>query len=172
MRIRQRTIPTINSTARSWPSSCWRTSVRHVWKSWARAMAPSSASCRSPLASKASAMTLTVVRAGPTVWCSSTAASVILRRVSCTRSALRFISYFRGMEEIITQRCAFNLDSRAVVCHRSLHTVVQGKEKDTMAATEDQAPREGVLDAAPHRFEAPEGPRVLGPNDGNAIDFG
>jgi mannose-6-phosphate isomerase-like protein (cupin superfamily) len=41
-----------------------------------------------------------------------------------------------------------------------------------MAATEDQAPREGVLDAAPHRFGASEGPRILGPNDGEALDFG
>src|ERR687893_2866841 len=41
-----------------------------------------------------------------------------------------------------------------------------------MAATEDRAPREGVLDAAPHRFEASEGPRILGPNDGTALDFG
>src|SRR5918997_4034313 len=41
-----------------------------------------------------------------------------------------------------------------------------------MAATEDQAPREGVLDTAPHRFEASEGPRILGPNDGKAVDFG
>ena len=41
-----------------------------------------------------------------------------------------------------------------------------------MAATEDQAPREGVLDTAPHRFEASEGPRILGPNDGKALDFG
>jgi mannose-6-phosphate isomerase-like protein (cupin superfamily) len=41
-----------------------------------------------------------------------------------------------------------------------------------MAATEDQAPREGVLGTAPHRFEASEGPRILGPNDGKALDFG
>jgi mannose-6-phosphate isomerase-like protein (cupin superfamily) len=41
-----------------------------------------------------------------------------------------------------------------------------------MAATENQAPREGVLDTAPHRFEASEGPRILGPNDGKALDFG
>src|SRR5687767_860099 len=41
-----------------------------------------------------------------------------------------------------------------------------------MAATEDQALSEGVLDAAPHRFEASEGPRILGPNDGKAGDFG
>src|SRR3712207_6447131 len=80
-------------------------------------------------------MALTVVRAGPTVWCSSTAASVILRRVSCTRSALRFISYFRGMREIITQKCASNLDSQYVLCHSSLHNSVQRKENDTMSAT-------------------------------------
>ena len=41
-----------------------------------------------------------------------------------------------------------------------------------MAATEDQAPREGVLDTAPHRFEASEGPRIVGANDGKALDFG
>ncbi|MDQ3286529.1 MAG: cupin domain-containing protein [Actinomycetota bacterium] len=41
-----------------------------------------------------------------------------------------------------------------------------------MAATENQAQREGVLNAAPHRFEASEGPRILGPNDGKALDFG
>jgi hypothetical protein len=40
------------------------------------------------------------------------------------RSALRFISYFRGIEEIIAQICAFNLDSQSVLCHCSLHTVV------------------------------------------------
>jgi hypothetical protein len=51
------------------------------------------------------------------------------------RSALRFISYFRGIEEIIAQTCAFNLDSQSVLCHSSLHTVVQGKENDTMSAT-------------------------------------
>jgi predicted enzyme related to lactoylglutathione lyase len=39
------------------------------------------------------------------------------------------------MKEIITQRCAFNLDSQSVLCHSSLHTVVQGKENDTMSAT-------------------------------------
>jgi hypothetical protein len=66
-------------------------------------------------------MALTVARAGPTVWCSSMAASVIRWRVCCMRSALRFISYFRGMEEIIAQICAFNLDSRFVIWHRSLH---------------------------------------------------
>src|SRR5215204_1652579 len=75
-------------------------------------------------------MALTVARAGPTVWCSSTAASAILRRVSWTRSALRFISYFRAIVEIITQTCAFNLDSWFVLCHCSLHTVVQGKERE------------------------------------------
>jgi hypothetical protein len=69
-------------------------------------------------------MALTVVRAGPTAWCSSTVASVILRRVSRMRSALRFISYFRGMEEIIAHICAFNLDSRFVLWHRSLHISV------------------------------------------------
>jgi hypothetical protein len=37
------------------------------------------------------------------------------------RSALRFISYFRGMEEIIAQNCAFNLDRQFVLWHRSLH---------------------------------------------------
>ena len=41
-----------------------------------------------------------------------------------------------------------------------------------MSATEDQAPREGILDAAPHRFEASEGPRILGPKDGKAVDLG
>jgi len=40
------------------------------------------------------------------------------------RSALRFISYFRGMEEIIAQLCAFNLDSRFILWHLSLHTTV------------------------------------------------
>src|SRR3712207_4691568 len=92
-------------------------------------------------------MALTVVRAGPTVWCSPTAASAILRRVSCMRSALRFISYFRGMEEIIAQICATNLDRQSPLCHRSLHSVVQGKEKDTMSATEDQARAGATLDA-------------------------
>jgi hypothetical protein len=71
-----------------------------------------------------SAMALTVVRAGPTLWCNSTVASVILRRVCRMRSALRFISYFRGMAEIIAQFCAFNLDSRFVLWHCSMHTVV------------------------------------------------
>jgi hypothetical protein len=51
-------------------------------------------------------------------------ASVILRRVCRMRSALRFISYFRGMAEIIAQICAFNLDSRFVLWHCSMHTVV------------------------------------------------
>jgi hypothetical protein len=65
-----------------------------------------------------------VARAGPTVWCSSMAASVILRRVSCMRSALRLISYFRGMEEIITHICVLNLDSRLVLWHLYMHTTV------------------------------------------------
>ena len=43
--------------------------------------------------------------------CSSTAASVILWWVCFWRCALRFISYFRAIEEIIAQICAFNLDS-------------------------------------------------------------
>src|ERR671921_1328917 len=41
-----------------------------------------------------------------------------------------------------------------------------------MAVTEDQAPREGVLDTAPHRFEASEGPRIVGANDGKVVDLG
>jgi hypothetical protein len=65
-----------------------------------------------------------VARAGPTVWCSSMAAWVILRRVSRMRWALRFISYFRGMEQIIAHICACNLDSRFVLWHLSIHTTV------------------------------------------------
>jgi len=63
------------------------------------------------------------------------------------RSALRFISYFRGMEEIIAHFCAFNLDRESVLCHCSLHSVVQGKEKGTMSATEDQVRMGATLNA-------------------------
>ena len=42
-----------------------------------------------------SAIALIDVRAGPTVPCSSTAASVMRRRVSASSSARRFFSYFR-----------------------------------------------------------------------------
>jgi hypothetical protein len=63
------------------------------------------------------------------------------------RSALRFISYFRAIEEIITQTCAVNLDSRFVLCQYSLHTVVQGKERDTMSSAEDQARKTALLNA-------------------------
>jgi hypothetical protein len=52
------------------------------------------------------------------------AASVILWRVSSMRWTLRFISYFRGIEEIITHICALNLDSRFVLWHLYMHTTV------------------------------------------------
>jgi len=40
------------------------------------------------------------------------------------RCALRFISYFGAMAEIIAEICAFNLDSWFVLWHLSLHTIV------------------------------------------------
>src|SRR5215217_8042567 len=91
-------------------------------------------------------MALTVVRAGPTVRCSSTAASAILRRVSCIRSALRFISYFRGIGEIIAQLCVFNLDEGIIPCHCSLHSVVYRKEK-AVVSSQEQASKEVLTNA-------------------------
>jgi hypothetical protein len=49
---------------------------------------------------------------------------VILWRVCCMRSALRFISYLRAIEQIIAQICANNVDRRFVLWHYSLHTTV------------------------------------------------
>jgi len=81
------------------------------------------------------------------------------------RSALRFISYFRAMEEIIAQIRAFNLDRKAVLCHRSLHTVVQGTE-NTMASTEDRAP----MGAVPEVEEDAQGRTfAVGSDEGEAF---
>ena len=33
-------------------------------------------------------------------------------------------------------------------------------------------PSDDAATTNPHRFEASEGPRILGPNDGEAVDFG
>ena len=92
-----------------------------------------------------SAMALMVVRKGPMVLCNSTVASTILLWVSFWRSALRFITYFRAMEEIIAQICAFNLDSRSVCCHCCLHSFVQGKEQARCRPAEEQTFKEHLL---------------------------
>ena len=56
------------------------------------------------------ATSLSVVRAGPTVPCSSTAASVIRRRVSAISSARFFSSYLRFGVHFVIHRCASNID--------------------------------------------------------------
>jgi hypothetical protein len=33
-------------------------------------------------------------------------------------------------------------------------------------------PSDDAATTNPHRFEASQGPRILGPNDGKAVDFG